>query len=54
MTAEERAAKFIAELDGVDEMSTEELRAELERMAKKETLLGVVASLALTADQLKR
>lgn len=54
MTAEERAAKLIAELDDVDALSTEELRAELEGMAKEETFLGVIASLALTADQFKR
>ena len=48
MTAEERGAKWIAELGEVDDMTPEELRAEVEKLAKEETLLGVIASLALT------
>ena len=47
MTAEERGAKWIAELDEVDDMTPEELQAEVERLAKKETFLGTIANLAL-------
>jgi hypothetical protein len=38
----------------VDKMTPEELRAELEKLALEESFLGVIASLALTAEQFKR
>ncbi len=48
MTADERGAKWIAELDEVDDMTPEELRAEIEKLASEESFIGVIASLALT------
>jgi len=50
MTAEERSAKWIAELDEVDEMSPEELHATVEKLAREKSFLGVIASLCLSKE----
>ena len=48
MTAGERSQKWIEEIEEVDDMTLEELRAEVAKMAREESFLGVIASLALT------
>lgn len=48
MTAEERGDLFLAELDEIDDMTPEELLAEVKKLAGEENYLAVIASLALT------
>lgn len=50
MDANERTARFIAELDDIDRMSTTELRAECRKLVSQGGFLGVVAEAAIAVD----
>ena len=51
MTAEERSAKWLADIEEVERMTSDKLRAECRTISKQGGFLGVIAQAALSNDE---